>query len=69
MDIRVWMVIDTVIFAAGIILFAIVSPGTLWSFIPNEELLPLLWADMGLFAVGVGLLYELVEYVRKYGID
>lgn len=69
MDIRIWIALDAVIFAAGIILFAIVSPATLWSFIPNEELLPLLWADMGLFAGGVGLGYELVEYVRKYGVD
>lgn len=69
MDIRVWMAIDAVIFAAGGILLAIVGPSTIWAFVPDQSALPLLWADMVLFATGAGLLYELVGYVREYGID
>ena len=69
MDIRVWMAIDVIIFAAGGILLAMVGPSTIWAFVPDQSALPLMWVDILLFAVGVGLLYELVGYVREYGID
>ena len=69
MAVRVWMAIDAVIFAMAVVLLAVVGPSTIWAFVPDQSALPLMWVDMLLFTVGVGLLYELVGYVREYGID